>query len=48
MRVTLFNLSGRGFLDLGAYERYFAGELEDYEYPANRMAEALKAVPQLA
>jgi len=26
-RVILFNLSGHGLLDLGAYDRYFAGEL---------------------
>ena len=44
-RVILFNLSGHGFLDLGSYERYFAGELEDYEYPADRIEEALKGLP---
>lgn len=47
-RVILFNLSGHGLLDLGAYEQYFAGELEDYEYPAERIAEALKGLPQVA
>jgi tryptophan synthase beta chain len=29
-RVILFNLSGHGFFDLGAYQAYLAGELEDY------------------
>ncbi len=47
-RVILFNLSGHGLLDLGAYEQYFAGELEDYEYPAEQIEEALKAVPAVA
>jgi tryptophan synthase beta chain len=47
-RVILFNLSGHGMLDLGAYERYFAGELEDYEYPEERIEEALKSVPAVA
>ncbi len=47
-RVILFNLSGHGFLDLGSYERYFAGELEDYEYPADRIEEALKGLPVVA
>ena len=47
-RVILFNLSGHGLLDLGAYEQYFSGELEDYAYPAERVAEALRGVPQLA
>jgi tryptophan synthase beta chain len=45
-RVILFNLSGHGFLDLGAYEQYLNGELEDYEYPANRIEEALAGIPQ--
>ena len=47
-RVILFNLSGHGLLDLGAYEQYFAGELEDYEYPVEQIEEALKAVPAVA
>ncbi|MDP6606917.1 MAG: TrpB-like pyridoxal phosphate-dependent enzyme [Dehalococcoidia bacterium] len=47
-RVILFNLSGHGLLDLGAYEQYFAGELEDHEYPVEQIAEALKLVPEVA
>ena len=30
-KVILFNLSGHGLLDLGAYEKYFADELENFE-----------------
>jgi tryptophan synthase beta chain len=44
-RVILFNLSGHGHFDLTAYERYLSGALEDYEYPADRVAAALAAVP---
>jgi tryptophan synthase beta chain len=47
-RVILFNLSGHGFLDLGAYDQYFAGELEDYEYPEELVEEALKGLPKPA
>jgi tryptophan synthase beta chain len=46
-RVILFNLSGHGHFDLTAYERYLAGALEDYEYPADRVAAALAAVPHV-
>jgi len=28
-RVILFNLSGHGMLDLGAYDAYFAGQLQN-------------------
>ncbi len=43
--VILFNLSGHGHFDLTAYERYLTGNLEDYEYPAEKVAAALAALP---
>jgi tryptophan synthase beta chain len=46
-RVILFNLSGHGHFDLGAYDRYFAGELEDFAYPAERVKEAMLSVPRV-
>ncbi len=46
-RVILFGLSGHGHFDLSAYERYLSGRLEDYEYPADRVREALSAVPSI-
>lgn len=46
-RVILFNLSGHGHFDLAAYEAYFADELQDYNYPAENVAEALKQVPEV-
>jgi tryptophan synthase beta chain len=46
--VILFNLSGHGHFDLSAYERYLAGALVDYEYPAERVKAALAAVPEMA
>jgi tryptophan synthase beta chain len=46
-KVILFNLSGHGHFDLGAYDKYFAGQLEDYAYPEAAVREAMKAVPVL-
>ena len=46
-RVILFNLCGHGHFDLGAYERYLAGNLEDYEYPLERVEAALASLPQV-
>ena len=31
-RTILFGLSGHGFLDLGAYENYINGKLQDYDF----------------
>ncbi len=46
-RVILFNLSGHGYFDMQAYDAYFAGQLQDYEYPADAVAEAQKRLPQV-
>lgn len=46
-RVILFNLSGHGNFDLGAYETYLAGKLEDYEYPAEAVEAAMAELPQV-
>jgi tryptophan synthase beta chain len=46
-RVILFNLSGHGNFDMGAYEAYLSGKLEDYEYPAEAVQEAMKDLPQV-
>jgi tryptophan synthase beta chain len=43
----LLALSGHGHFDLGAYEKYLSGELEDYEYPAHKVEEALKELPEV-
>ena len=44
-RVILFNLSGHGHFDMLSYDKYFEGELEDYEYPAEAVADAQTRMP---
>jgi len=46
-KVILFNLSGHGHFDMGAYEQYFAGKLQDYEYPETEIANAEKELPKV-
>lgn len=46
-RVILFNLSGHGNFDMAAYEAYLSGKLEDYEYPAEAVQQAMKRLPQV-
>jgi tryptophan synthase beta chain len=46
-RVILFNLSGHGHFDMTAYESYLNGELQDYEYPAKAVKEAMKDLPKV-
>jgi tryptophan synthase beta chain len=47
-KTILFNLSGHGFLDLGAYEQYLAGKLEDYDYPSELVQKALADLPKVS
>ncbi|MDQ3879893.1 MAG: TrpB-like pyridoxal phosphate-dependent enzyme [Chloroflexota bacterium] len=47
-RVILFNLSGHGHFDMAAYEAYLAGRLEDFEYPADAVREAMEELPDVA
>lgn len=46
-RTILFNLSGHGHFDLGAYDAYFAGKLEDFELPEAEIERALQAIEAL-
>ncbi len=41
-RTILFGLSGHGHFDLGAYEAYLAGRLEDFAYPEAAIKAAMK------
>ena len=46
-RVILFNLSGHGNFDMGAYEAYLGGKLEDFEYPAEAVRAAMSELPKV-
>jgi tryptophan synthase beta chain len=47
-RTILFNLSGHGHVDMAAYDDYFAGKLEDYEYSAEKVKASLAHLPKVA
>jgi len=47
-RTILFNLSGHGHFDMAAYDKYFAGELEDYVYPEAAIAASMQNLPKVA
>jgi tryptophan synthase beta chain len=44
-KVIAFNFCGHGHFDLSAYERYLSGKLEDFEYPTEKVKEALAGLP---
>ena len=46
-KTILFNLSGHGHFDMASYDKFFAGQLEDYEYPAEAIDAALHRLPKV-
>ncbi len=46
-KTLFFNLSGHGHFDMASYDRYFAGELEDYAYPEAAIHAALGHLPKV-
>ncbi len=46
-KVIIFNWSGHGLMDLLGYDKFFRGELEDYELPEHLMQESLAAIKDL-
>jgi tryptophan synthase beta chain len=45
-KVILVNFSGHGLIDLGAYDQFLSGSLQDFDYPAEEIAEAEKILEQ--
>lgn len=46
-RTILFGLSGHGHFDLGAYDSFLSGKLEDYDYPEELVEKALSELPKV-
>ncbi len=46
-KVILLAHSGHGHFDMGAYEAYLSGKLQDYAYPEEKVKEALKELPEV-
>jgi len=46
-KTILLALSGHGHFDLGAYDEFLSGKLKDYEYPKEKVEEALAQLPKM-
>ena len=46
-KVIFFTLSGHGHFDMVSYDKYFAGQLQDYEYPQAAIESALARLPKV-
>ncbi len=46
-KVILLAHSGHGHFDMGAYDQYLSGKLQDYDYPEDMVKEALTHLPEV-
>ncbi len=46
-KTILFNFSGHGIIDLAAYDKYFAGELQDHEVTNEEIAKSIGELEKL-
>ncbi|MFQ6137198.1 MAG: TrpB-like pyridoxal phosphate-dependent enzyme [Candidatus Hydrothermarchaeales archaeon] len=46
-KTILFNCSGHGHFDMGAYDAYYEKKLIDYEYPEELIKQALANLPEV-
>lgn len=46
-KVIAFNLSGHGFFDLAAYDAFLHDQLERFEYPEEKIKEAMEYLPDV-
>ena len=46
-KTILLAHSGHGHFDMAAYDAYLAGKLQDYEYPEEKIKEALSHLPEV-
>ena len=46
-KTILFVLCGHGYFDMAAYDEYFNGNLQPYEYPAQKVEESMEKLHKL-
>jgi tryptophan synthase beta chain len=46
-RTILFNLSGHGLVDMASYDRYFAGDLTNYELTEDDLAKSINTLEKV-
>jgi pyridoxal-phosphate dependent TrpB-like enzyme len=46
-KTIFFNLTGHGHFDMAAYDSYFAGKLENFDYPAEAIQASLNHLPKV-
>jgi tryptophan synthase beta chain len=46
-KTILFNFSGHGLIDMASYDKYYSGDLMNYEYPEDEIAKSIANLPKI-
>ncbi len=46
-KTILFNFSGHGLIDMASYDKFYSGELHDYDYPEEEIARSMANLPKV-
>ncbi len=46
-KTIVFNFSGHGLIDMASYDKFYAGELRNYDYPEEEIMKSLSDLPEI-
>ncbi len=46
-KTILFNFSGHGLIDMASYDKFYSGDLHNYDYPKEQIAKSLANLPKI-
>ncbi len=46
-KTIVFNFSGHGLIDMASYDKFYAGELRNYDYPEEDIMKSLADLPEI-
>ena len=46
-QTILFNFSGHGLIDMASYDKYFSGDLHNYDYPEEAIEASMEKLPKI-
>ncbi len=46
-KTILFNFSGHGLIDMASYDKFYSGQLQNYDYPEEEIAKSMANLPEI-
>ena len=46
-KTILFNFSGHGLIDMASYDKFYSGDLHNYDYPEEEISKSISNLPEI-